>query len=93
MWGLLCLVAVFFPQCWCGLNGGVHGVEGKVGEEGLVFVFLDEAGGFLSEANGQGFASRAAREFWVCIRGEKATRRASSPMAALVDLKAVVFGV
>ena len=91
--GLLGLVAVFFPQCGCGLDGRVHGVEGKVGEEGLVFVFLDEARSFLGEANGQGFASRAAGEFWVCIRGKKAARRASPPMAALVDLKAVVFGV
>ena len=50
-----CFALVFFPELGSGLDGTMHGVKGKVGEEWLVLVGFDEVGGFATEAEGEGF--------------------------------------
>ena len=70
----------------------MHGVKGKVGEEGLVLVLLDEIGGFLTEAKGEGFSAGSGFEVGVLPGREKASSWTAHIPSSPVNLEAVVGG-
>ena len=70
----------------------MHRVKGKVSEEGLVLVLLDEIGGFLAEAKSQGFSGGSGFEVGVLPGREKASSWTAHIPSSPVNLEAVVGG-
>ena len=73
----------------------MHGIKGKVGEEGFVLMLLDECASFRSESIRKVFALRAIGKLWITVGDEVfsgSVRPAPFP-AAFVDIKTLVFGI
>ncbi len=90
----LLLAAVLLPEVLAAHQGGVHRVEGEVGQEGLVPVLLDEAHGLGGEAVGEVLPRGPVLQPRIAVGREVLVSAVGPPAcpAAGVDVEAVVLG-